>query len=53
VIDRSPKSDRVIYAFGHGHLGLTQSAGTAQLVTQLVTDTQPDIPLSPYSATRF
>jgi D-amino-acid dehydrogenase len=36
VIGRSPKSDRVIYAFGHGHLGLTQSAGMAELVAAIV-----------------
>ncbi|MFO1220020.1 MAG: FAD-binding oxidoreductase [Burkholderiaceae bacterium] len=27
---------RIIYAFGHGHLGLTQSAATAQLVAGLI-----------------
>ncbi|MGR3548408.1 MAG: NAD(P)/FAD-dependent oxidoreductase, partial [Roseovarius sp.] len=30
IISRAPRADRVIYAFGHGHLGLTQSAGTAE-----------------------
>jgi D-amino-acid dehydrogenase len=39
----------VIHAFGHGHLGLTQSAGTARLVADLVTGQGPaiDLPLSP------
>jgi len=32
AIGRSKASPRVIHAFGHGHLGLTQSAGTARLV---------------------
>jgi D-amino-acid dehydrogenase len=31
---REPRR-RVVYAFGHGHLGLTQSAGTARLVADL------------------
>ncbi|MBO6758157.1 MAG: FAD-dependent oxidoreductase [Roseibium sp.] len=53
VIGRSPKAGRVIYAFGHGHLGLTQSAGTAELVTALANDRTPDIDLHPFSATRF
>lgn len=53
VIDRSPKDRRVIYAFGHGHLGLTQSAGTAELVAHLVEDTAPPIDLKPFSARRF
>lgn len=53
VIDRSPRDRRVIYAFGHGHLGLTQSAGTAELVTRLVDDTVPPVDLKPFSARRF
>ncbi len=53
VIDRAPKAPRVHYAFGHGHLGLTQSAGTAELVADLVMDAKPAIDLSPFSATRF
>ena len=53
IIARAPKSDRVIYAFGHGHLGLTQSAGTAELVADLVSGRSPQIPLLPFRATRF
>lgn len=44
---------RVIYAFGHGHLGLTQSAGTARLVADLLTGQPPAIPLAPFSPQRF
>ena len=53
VIDYSPKARNVIYAFGHGHLGLTQAAGTAELVTSLVNKTKPMMPLDAFSATRF
>ncbi|TYL46507.1 NAD(P)/FAD-dependent oxidoreductase [Marinomonas sp. IMCC 4694] len=53
VIGHSSRSKRVIYAFGHGHLGLTQSAGTAELVAALINNDAPDIDLSPFSATRF
>ena len=53
VIDRSPRDRRVIYALGHGHLGLTQSAGTAELVAHLVEDTVPPVDLKPFSARRF
>jgi len=53
VIGRSPKSDRVVYAFGHGHLGLTQSAGTAELVAALVARRAPAISLAPFAAERF
>lgn len=53
VIGRSPKADRVIYAFGHGHLGLTQSAATARLVRDLVLGSAPAIDLNPYRPQRF
>ncbi|MBN9672589.1 NAD(P)/FAD-dependent oxidoreductase [Roseibium aggregatum] len=53
VIDRSPRDRRVIYAFGHGHLGMTQSAGTGELVAALVHDEQPAIDLGAFSARRF
>ncbi len=53
VIGRSPTSERVIYAFGHGHLGLTQSAGTAELVAELVSGEPPSIDLEPFRADRF
>ena len=44
---------RVIYAFGHGHLGLTQSAGTARLVADLLTRRAPPLDLSPFLPQRF
>lgn len=36
VIGPARCTPRVLYAFGHGHLGLTQCAGTARLVADLV-----------------
>ena len=53
VIGPSRASARVIHAFGHGHLGLTQAAGTAQLVADLVTGAPPAIDITPYRADRF
>ena len=53
AIGTSHLSARVIYAFGHGHLGLTQSAGTAQLVADMLTGTTPNIDLTPFSPQRF
>ena len=44
---------RVTYAFGHGHLGLTQSPATARLVADLVTGAPPAIDLAPFSPQRF
>ena len=53
AIGRSKASPHVVYAFGHGHLGLTQSAGTARLVADLLTDASPPIELTPFSPQRF
>lgn len=53
IISRAPRADRVIYAFGHGHLGLTQSAGTAELVAALAARRDPAIELRAFDAGRF
>jgi D-amino-acid dehydrogenase len=53
VISRSRASPHVIYAFGHGHHGLTQAAATANLVAALVGGRPPPIDLKPYSVARF
>jgi len=36
VIDQHPGDDRILFAFGHGHLGLTLSAVTARLIAEAV-----------------
>ncbi len=53
VIGPAGATSRVVYAFGNGHLGLTQSAGTARLVADLVTGRPPAIDLSPFAPGRF
>ena len=53
AIGHARASRRVVYAFGHGHLGLTQSAGTARLVADLLTGAAPAIELSRFSPQRF
>jgi len=53
VIGRSRGSDNIFYAFGHGHLGLTQAAATGRLVHDLVTGARPAIDLQPFSPQRF
>jgi D-amino-acid dehydrogenase len=53
VIGRSGASERVVYAFGHGHYGLTQSAATGRIVADLVAGRTPPIDLTRFSATRF
>lgn len=53
AIGPSRASRRVVHAFGHGHLGLTQSAGTARLVADIVTGAPPAIDLRHFSPQRF
>jgi D-amino-acid dehydrogenase len=53
VIGPSRAAPDIVYAFGHGHLGLTQAAATGRLVTELIQNTQPAIDLTPFAATRF
>jgi D-amino-acid dehydrogenase len=53
VIGHARKTRDVVYAFGHGHYGLTQSAGTAGLVADLIAGRTPPIDLSPFSPQRF
>lgn len=53
VIGRAPGSANVIYAFGHGHLGLTGSAITGGIVADLVGGRPPRVDPTPFSAARF
>ena len=52
VIGQS-KMPSVFYAFGHGHLGLTQAAATGRLIRDLVMGQTPAIDTKPFSAQRF
>jgi D-amino-acid dehydrogenase len=49
----SRRSRNIVYAFGHGHLGLTQSAGTGRLVANLLTGAPQPIDMFPFSPQRF
>jgi D-amino-acid dehydrogenase len=53
VIGPSRATRSVLYAFGHGHYGLTQAALTGEIVRDLVSGRAPAIDLSPYRPERF
>lgn len=53
VIGRSSASPSILYAFGHGHLGLTQSAATGKLVSDLAAGRATSLPTEPFSPGRF
>jgi D-amino-acid dehydrogenase len=52
VIGRDPRDPRIVFAFGHGHLGLTLSAATARHVASLIAG-RPDPGLKPFGIERF
>lgn len=53
VIGPSTTHPAVLYAFGHGHLGLTHAATTAFLIAGLLAGRMSPIDLTPYSIARF
>jgi D-amino-acid dehydrogenase len=53
VIGPAGKDRRVIYAFGHGHYGLTQAAVTAQMVAGTLEGQSGPVDGSPFSTQRF
>jgi D-amino-acid dehydrogenase len=53
VIGPSARSPNILYAFGHGHVGLTQAATTGRLIADLVAGRPPVVDLAPYSIARF
>lgn len=53
VIGAALRNRNVLYAFGHGHYGMTQSAVTGALIADLVAGRTPPVALDPFSPTRF
>jgi D-amino-acid dehydrogenase len=53
VIGYAGTSKNVLYAFGHGHLGLTQSAATGRLISDLIGGKKPSISIDPFYPQRF
>ncbi|MER8634397.1 FAD-binding oxidoreductase [Mesorhizobium opportunistum] len=53
IIGDSGPSRHIIYAFGHGHLGLTQGPTTGKIVGDLLFGRQPCLNVEPFSVARF
>jgi len=53
AIGRAKGLPNIFYAFGHGHLGLTQSAATGRLIRDLISGQTPAIDLAPFNPQRF
>jgi D-amino-acid dehydrogenase len=52
-IGYSRASRDVVYAFGHGHVGLAGAARTGRVVAQLIAGAEPEIPLKPFDPRRY
>jgi glycine/D-amino acid oxidase-like deaminating enzyme len=53
VISVSPREKNVFLAFGHGHLGLTESATTGRLIGEMVAGEKTSVDVTPFRADRF
>jgi len=53
IIDKSPRLNNVLLAFGHGQLGLALGATTGRLIAQLAAGKTPSQDLTPFRAMRF
>jgi D-amino-acid dehydrogenase len=53
VIGTSSATPDVIYAFGHGHVGMTSAPMTGKVVADIVTGRPPAIDIAPFSPRRF
>lgn len=53
VIDHARLSPDIIYAFGHGHIGLAGAPATGRIAADLVSGRVPAIPIKSFRAARF
>ena len=53
IISPSAKVKNLFYATGHGHLGVTYSATTAQLIADMMTNIPIGMDMTPYRVDRF
>jgi D-amino-acid dehydrogenase len=53
ALGRSRASPDVIYAFGHGHVGMTAAPMTGKIVADLVTGRSPAIDITAFDPARF
>jgi len=53
VLGPSSASPDVVYAFGHGHVGMTAAPMTGKIVADLVAGRTPPINIAPFAAGRF
>jgi D-amino-acid dehydrogenase len=53
AIGRLEHAPRVLYAFGHAHLGLTEAPITAEIIAAIAKDATPPVDIAPFRIERF
>jgi D-amino-acid dehydrogenase len=53
VIGRAPRHPHVVFAFGHGHIGLSTGPITGKVVAEIIAGEATSIPTAPFAAERF
>jgi len=53
VLGFATHTDKVLYAFGHQHLGMTMGPISGLVIADLLASRKPEIDLAPYRADRF
>lgn len=53
VIGIAPNHDRIVFAFGHGHIGLSTGPVTGEIVARLICNEAQTLPIAPFDISRF
>ena len=53
VIGRAPRHPNLIFAFGHGHIGLSTGPVTGRIVADLADQRSAPLPVEPFAPERF
>ena len=53
VIGRAARHPRLVFAFGHGHIGFANGPATGAVVASLIAGEKPPLPVEAFSPTRF
>jgi len=53
AIGRLERAPKVLYAFGHAHLGLTEAPITSEIITAIAAEKTPPVDLAPFRIERF
>ena len=52
-LGRSRATPDIVYAFGHGHVGLVAAPRTGRIAAQLIAGLEPEAPIAPFDPRRF